>query len=332
MDPFRMRKIGNTDIEVTSLGFGGASLGNMYTPVDDAAAIEAIRTACEGKIRYFDTAPMYGFGKSERLYGEALKNFSRQSFRLSTKVGRLIVRGAATPDTEQTPFVGITDAHPVFDYSRSGILKSLEESRKRLNIERIDIVYIHDPDVNDSYRQALKEAYPVLDDLRRQQVIGAVGVGMNQAEMLCQFARDADFDCFLLAGRYTLLDQVALRELLPLCQKKTISIVIGGAYNSGILATGAVPGAHYNYAPAPPEIMDKTRRIQAVCDRWHVPLKAAALQFPFGHPTVVSNIPGTRTKARFDENLALMTHPIPGDFWAELKAEGLLIEDAPVPS
>ena len=332
MDPFKLRKIGNTDIEVTCLGFGGASLGNMYTPVDDAAAVEAIRTACANRIRYFDTAPLYGFGKSERLYGEALRNISRQSFILSTKVGRLIVKGAAKPDTEQTPFVGITDVHTVFDYSRSGILKSLEESRKRLNIERIDIVYIHDPDVKDSYRQALEEAYPVLDDLRRQGVIGAVGAGMNQAEMLRDFARDADFDCFLLAGRYTLLDQVALRELLPLCLKKRISIIIGGAYNSGILATGAVPGAHYNYAPAPPEMMDKTRRIQAVCDRWHVPLKAAALQFPFGHPTVVSNIPGTRTKARFEENLALMTHPIPADFWAELKAEGLLVENAPVPS
>lgn len=331
MDPFKRHRIGSTDIEVTCLGLGGASMGNMYTVAQDEVALDAVKYAYDTEVRYFDTAPMYGFGKSERLYGQALKNVPRDTFVLSTKVGRLIVDGKSTPETEETPFVDMTDVHPVFDYSREGILRSLDDSRKRLGIDKFDIVYIHDPDVNDSFQQALDEAYPTLDELRSQNVIGAVGVGMNEAKMLYDFATNADFDCFLLAGRYTLLDQIALQELLPLCQKKNISIIIGGAYNSGILATGAVEGAHYDYAPASSEIMEKTRRIESVCARYDVSLKAAALQFPFGHSTVVANIPGVKTRERFKENVSLMTDRIPADFWAELKAEKLLVEDAPIP-
>lgn len=331
MDPFKRHRIGSTDIEVTCLGLGGASMGNMYTVAQDEVALDAVKYAYDTEVRYFDTAPMYGFGKSERLYGQALKNVPRDTFVLSTKVGRLIVDGKSTPETEETPFVDMTDVHPVFDYSREGILRSLDDSRKRLGIDKFDIVYIHDPDVNDSFQQALDEAYPTLAELRSQNVIGAVGVGMNEAKMLYDFATNADFDCFLLAGRYTLLDQIALQELLPLCQKKNISIIIGGAYNSGILATGAVEGAHYDYAPASSEIMEKTRRIESVCARYDVSLKAAALQFPFGHSTVVANIPGVKTRERFKENVSLMTDRIPADFWAELKAEKLLVEDAPIP-
>ncbi len=297
-------------------------------------------SAYETKVRYFDTAPMYGFGKSEKLFGSVLNDQPRDSFVLSSKVGRLIMAGKPAPQPEDTGFetdedtcfVEINDAHSVFDYSRDGVLRSLEESRKRLGIDKIDIVYIHDPDVNDSYKQALEEAFPTLAELKSQGVIGAVGAGMNQAEMLFDFAKNADFDCFLLAGRYTLLDQIALKELLPLCQKKNISIIIGGAYNSGILATGAVEGAHYNYAPAPPEIMEKTRKIEAVCARFNIPMKAAALQFPFGHPTVVSNIPGVKTRERFEENLSLFTYPIPADFWSALKGENLVVAEAPVPA
>ncbi len=332
MDPFELRRISDTQIAVTSLGFGGASMGNMYTVAHDDAAVQAIRGAYEAKVRYFDTAPMYGFGKSERLYGSVLKKQPRDSFVLSTKVGRLIVAGDPTPESENTPFVELDNVYSVFDYSRDGVLRSLEESRKRLGIDRIDIVYIHDPDVRDCFKQALEEAFPTLADLKRQGIIGAIGAGMNQAEMLCDFAKNADFDCFLLAGRYTLLDQIALKELLPLCLKKNISIIIGGAYNSGILATGTVEGAHYNYAPAPPEIMAKTRKIEAVCARYNIPMKAAALQFPFGHPTVVSNIPGVKTKKRFEENLSLFSYPIPADFWTALKEEKLLVAEAPVPA
>jgi D-threo-aldose 1-dehydrogenase len=228
--------------------------------------------------------------------------------------------------------VDLPGLHPVFDFSRDGILRSLEESLERLQLERIDILYIHDPDVEDCYEQAIKETYPTLEDLRRQKVIGAIGAGMNQAEMLAQFAREGDFDCFLLAGRYTLLDQIALKELLPLCLEKEISIIIGGPYNSGILATGAREGAYYNYQPAPPEILEKTNRIEEVCARHHVPLKAAALQFPFGHPAVVASIPGTRSKREFEENLALFRHPIPSDLWDELREKKLISEEVPLPA
>jgi len=339
MDPFELRKISDTDIAVTCFGFGGASMGNMYTEARDDEALKAIRSAYEAKVRYFDTAPMYGFGKSERLYGKVLKDQPRDSFVLSSKVGRLIMAGKPTPQPEDkgfeidedTCFVEIDNAYSMFDYSRDGVLRSLEESRKRLGIDKIDIVYIHDPDVNDSFKQALEEAYPTLADLKSQGIIGAIGAGMNQAEMLCDFAKNADFDCFLLAGRYTLLDQIALKELLPLCQQKNISIIIGGAYNSGILATGAIEGAHYDYAPAPPEIMEKTRKIETVCTRFNIPMKAAALQFPFGHPTVVANIPGVKTKDRFEENLSLFAHPVPAEFWAALKEENLIVAEAPVP-
>jgi D-threo-aldose 1-dehydrogenase len=332
MDPFEQCEIANTGIKVTRLGFGGASLGNMYKPADNEEALGAISTAYSRGVRYFDTAPLYGYGKSERLYGTVLKEVPRESFVLSTKIGRLIVDGDPTPETEKTPFVDLPGRYPVFDFSRDGILRSLEESLERLQLDRVDIIYIHDPDVEDCYEQAIKEAYPTLEDLRRQKIIGAIGAGMNQAEMLTQFAREGDFDCFLLAGRYTLLDQIALDELLPLCFEKEISIIIGGAYNSGILATGAREGAHYNYQPAPPEIIEKTKRIEKVCARYHVPLKAAALQFPFGHPAVVANIPGTRSKGRFEENLALFRHPIPPDLWDELREKKLISEKAPLPS
>ncbi len=332
MDPFQLREIGNTGLRVTCLGFGGASLGNMYRPADADEAVRAISSAYRRGVRYFDTAPMYGFGKSERIFGAALKDLPRESFVLSSKVGRLILKGTPSAGSEKTPFVDLPGLHPVFDYSRDGVLRSIEESLKRLQLDRIDIAYIHDPDVEDSYDQALGETYPTLDELRRQGTVKAVGVGMNQAEMLERFAREADFDCFLLAGRYTLLDQIALQQLLPLCLEKGISIVIGGAYNSGILATGAREGAHYNYAPAPPEILEKTRRLEEICLRHGVPLKAAALQFPFGHPAVVSNIPGTRSVKRFEENLTLMKHPIPDEFWAELRSRGLIAAEAPLPA
>jgi D-threo-aldose 1-dehydrogenase len=209
-------------------------------------------------------------------------------------------------------------------------LRSLDESLERLGLDYIDIVYIHDPD--DHYESALNQAFPALAELRSQGVIKAVGAGMNQAEMPTEFARHADFDCFLLAGRYTLLDQIALKELFPICEQKNISIIIGGPFNSGILATGPVEGAHYNYLEAPPEIMERTRRLQSVCERYQVSLKAAALQFPMFHPVVAANIPGTRLKSRFLENLKLFTEKIPMDFWAELKSLGLIDPESPTPS
>ena len=217
---------------------------------------------------------------------------------------------------------------PVFGYSRDGILRSLEESLQRLKLDRADIVYIHDADYH--WEQAIGEAFPTLAELRSQGVIKAVGAGMNQWEMEARFAREGDFDCFLLAGRYTLLDQSSLPEFMPLCVEKNISVVLGGPYNSGILASDLSPNATFDYKVAPPEIFAKARNIKAVCDRHDVPLKAAALQFGLLHPAVAATIPGPRSVAEIDENFAMVQHPIPSDLWAELKHDGLIAADAPV--
>ncbi len=231
-----------------------------------------------------------------------------------------------------------------FDYSRDSILRSLDESLERLNLSRIDLVYVHDPDrcisidlnfdpnQETDYRQVVDETFPALAELRSQGVIGAIGVGINQWQMLCDFARTADFDCFLLAGRYTLLEQNAIIELLPLCQAKQIRIVVGGPYNSGILASGPVDGAYYNYAAAPRDVMKKTGEIEAVCRRHGVALAAAALQFPFGHPSVVAVIPGARSVAELEENVAHFETEIPSQMWQELRTLGLLHPQAPLPS
>jgi D-threo-aldose 1-dehydrogenase len=329
MDPFKLSGIGNTGLKVTQFGLGGAALGNLYASVSDSEGRETIETAYQEGVRYFDTAPFYGLGRSEELFGQVLRQHERSEFVLSSKAGRLLVDGEIDPD-EYMPFVDIPKKHPVFDFSRDAILRSLDESLERLGLDYIDIVYIHDPD--DHYESALNQAFPALAELRSQGVIKAVGAGMNQAEMPTEFARHADFDCFLLAGRYTLLDQIALKELFPICEQKNISIIIGGPFNSGILATGPVEGAHYNYLEAPPEIMERTRRLQSVCERYQVSLKAAALQFPMFHPVVAANIPGTRLKSRFLENLKLFTEKIPMDFWAELKSLGLIDPESPTPS
>src|SRR5947209_4555710 len=207
-------------------------------------------------------------------------------------------------------------------------MRSVEESLARLGMDRIDILHIHDPD--DHYEEAISGAYRALDRLRAGGSIAAIGAGMNQAEMLARFAREADFDCFLLAGRYTLLDQIALRELLPLCVERDIAVIAGGVYNSGILANPG-PGAHYDYTPAPPELIERAQRIEAVCSRHGVPLKAAAIQFPLGHPAVACVVIGSRSVAELEENVDMFRHPIPADLWQELKFERLLPEEAPVP-
>jgi D-threo-aldose 1-dehydrogenase len=335
MNPLATRIIGKSDLSVTALGLGGTSHGNMYKALSEEKALEVIAYAYDFGIRYFDVAPLYGYGRSERLFGQYLKTVPRNSFVLSTKVGRLIGKRSPGETVDKgrnaEVFVDCQNYYAKFDFSRDGILRSIEESLNRLQLDDIDIIHIHDPDYENCYEQALNETFPTLAELRDKKVIGAIGAGMNQAEMLTDFAKNADFDCFLLAGRYTLLDQIALKELLPLCAKKNIGIIIGGAYNSGILATGAVEGARYNYKPAPIEIMEKTRRIETVCNHHKVPMKAAALQFPFGHPAVVTNIPGTGSIERFKENIEMMQYPIPLDFWAELKHEKLISENTPIP-
>tara|TARA_Y100000814_G_scaffold122794_1_gene88058 strand:- start:30563 stop:31501 length:939 start_codon:yes stop_codon:yes gene_type:complete len=303
--------IPNTDVQVTQLGMGGAPLQDKWgTTREDA--LGALRTAYDGGVRYFDTAPFYGSGSSEIYNGEFLSSISRNSFVLSSKVGRLI-----QPDKTAT-----------FNYSREDVLKSIEESLTRLNLDSIDILFIHDPD--DHYEEALTQAYPTIAELKSQGVIKAIGVGMNQWEMLAKFAKEADFDCFLLAGRYTLLDHSALDEFMPLCLEKNIGVIIGGPYNSGVLASDLKTETTYFYEPAPDDIVTKTRAIKEICERYQVPLKAVALQFGLKHPAVISTIPGPRNSDHMLENIKMSQVDINPDLWEELKHENLIDNNCPL--
>lgn len=330
MNPLAKVQLGRTKLQVTRLGLGGAPLGGLYKDLSEEAATATVRRALELGINFFDTAPLYGCGKSEQRLGRGLAGVPRGSIVVATKVGyALFPQDAVRDENVFFPFDNPPPLRPTFDFSYDAVMRSFEESLKRLSLDRIDILHIHDPD--DHWEQAIQRGYPALHKLRTQGRIGAVGAGMNQAAMLARFAREGEFDCFLLAGRYTLIDHTALPELLPLCAQKRISIILGGPYNSGILATGARPGATFNYVAAPPELLEKVRRIEAVCAKYSVPLKAAALQFPLAHPAVAAVIPGARSVAEVEENFRLLSHPIPAEFWAELRQENLLPPEAPVP-
>jgi D-threo-aldose 1-dehydrogenase len=318
--------LGRTALTVTRFGLGTAPLAGLFEAVDEATGVGVIERAWESGIRFFDTAPLYGHGLAEMRLGKVLKQKPRDEFTLASKVGRLL-RADALPEPGQS-WRGTPPVNPVFDFSYDGVMRSFEESMERLGLDRIDILHIHDPD--NHYDAALAGAYRALDRLRSDGAIGAVSAGMNQAEMLTRFAREGDFDCFLLAGRYTLLDQVALKELLPECIKRGIAIIAGGVYNSGILADPK-PGAHYNYQTAPAELLERARRIRDVCTRNGVPLKAAATQFPLGHPAVTCVVVGCRNAAQLDESLAMFEFEIPPQLWRDLKAERLLPADAPTP-
>ena len=331
--------LGRTGLVVTRLGFGGASIGGLFSDVADDDAIATVRHAWDLGVRLFDTAPLYGYGASERRVGRALSDRPRDDYVLSTKVGRLVRDEAAIPgdaDIDRQVLDGIEDAfyvrrqpvRLVFDYSADAVRRSLEESLERLGLDRIDVAFIHDPD--DHWLAAISEAWPALERLRSEGVIRAVGAGMNQSAMLARFARETDMDVLLVANRYTLLDQGALDELLPACLEHRIAVLVGGIMNSGVLADPR-PGSRFDYAPAPPEILERARRLGEVCARHDVPLRAAAMQFPLAHPAVVSLVAGVRTLTHLDEYPALLAHEIPPDLWAELRAEGLLAADAPVP-
>jgi D-threo-aldose 1-dehydrogenase len=335
MDPTQRVPLGKTPLSVTVLGLGTAPLGGLFNSVPDEAAHAVVQHAYDLGLRMYDTAPLYGYGSAERRLGHVLAQQPRDEFMLATKVGRLIRSPEAVRDGLDAggagQFRGAPPLVPVFDFSYDGVMRSFEESLERLGVDRIDILHIHDPD--DYFEQALSGAYRALDKLRSEGTIKALGSGMNQAEMLARFAREADFDCFLVAGRYSLLDQAALPELLPICEQKGIAIIIGGVYNSGILANLGNPEREtFNYQPAEQRWVDKARRIKSVCDRHGVPLQAAALQFPLAHPAVATVLTGARTTDELDQNATFMRHPIPSDLWQELKAEGLLPEEAPTPS
>lgn len=306
--------LGRSGVTVTRLGLGTAALGGLYTAVEDGAAAAVLDRAVELGIGYLDTAPRYGSGTAERRLGSWLRDARRPAPVLSTKVGRVLV---PEPGAHTGHFAHGAGYRQVFDFSADGVRRSLDDSLDRLGVDRVDVVYLHDPD--DHADQALREAYPVLHELRSQGVVGAVGVGMNQTAVPARFVRETDLDVVLLAGRYTLLDRSGADELLPQCLQRGVAVVVGGVYNSGVLAD-PTPGAHFDYEPAPPAVLATARRLRDVAAAHGVPLKAAAVQFPFRHPAVSCVLTGARSVAELDENVAMLAHPVPEQAWADLDA------------
>jgi D-threo-aldose 1-dehydrogenase len=342
MDPFLKRRVGRTALEVTQLGMGGASLGDAREIYPEAQVEGTLEAAHVAGIGYFDTSPWYGAGKSELRFGRVLRTKPRDSFVLSTKVGRVYFRPSDAATYSHPRWVGGLPFDLRFDYTRDGVLKSYEQSLIRLGINTVDALLIHDLDPRhqkseEGVAAALAQldaggGYRALAALKEEDQIKAIGAGVNHVGMIPRFLERFEIDFFLVAMPYTLLDQEALDGELPLCGERGVSVVIGAPFASGILARGPAPGALYRYAPAEPEILVKAQRIAAVCARHNVPLAAAALQFPFGHPSVVSIIPGPVTTEEVRLNLAWMRMPIPGALWEELKREGLIRQDAPVPT
>ncbi|HZD99198.1 MAG TPA: aldo/keto reductase [Micromonosporaceae bacterium] len=326
MNPFEQVSLGRTDVRVTRLGLGLAPIGGLYRPVGDETAAATVDTAWAHGIRFFDTAPLYGSGRSERRTGAALADRDRSAYTLATKVGRLLV---PSPDVENPGmWAEPTGAEPVFDFSAAGTRRSYQQSLDRLGVDAVDILHIHDPDQH--FEAAMSGARRALVALRGEGRVRAVSAGMNQSAMLTDFARTGDFDCFLLAGRYTLLDQSGLADLLPECASRGIAVIAGGVYNSGILADPA-PGATYDYQPASDTMLAKARAIQDVCKRHGVPLRAAALQFPLGHPSVASVLIGARSPAEVDDAVAMANVEIPGQLWRDLVSAGLLVAGVATP-
>lgn len=332
MTPLPKARLGRSQVEVTTLGFGAAAVGGLYRPVEEETAVGAFEAAWQAGIRHFDTAPHYGLGLSERRLGAWLRGKPRAEYVVSTKVGRLLEPYGGENDA---PVDDLANGFSVpathrrrWDFSADGIRRSLEESLVRLGLDRVDLVLIHDPD--DHGEQAFNEAYPALERLRAEGVVGAIGAGMNQAEMLTRFATDTDMDVVLCAGRYTLLEQPALTALLPAAAARGTSVIVGGVFNSGLLAA---PGrdATYNYAAVPDQLLARALRMQEITESYGVPLRAAAARFPFGHPAVTSVLIGARSAAEVADAVTLYERPLPAALWESLRSEGLLGADAPVP-
>lgn len=325
MEPAEVRSIGHA-VSVTRLGLGTAPLGGLYEAVPDGDARGAVSSALSLGIRYVDTAPLYGYGLAERRLGAALRGVERDSFTISTKVGRLVRPGGGRPEGD--PYRGAPPASAVFDFSREGVLRSLEDSMRRLRLDRLDVVYVHDPD--DHADAALDGAFPALLELRAGGVIGAVGAGMNQVGGLARFVEETDLDVVLCAGRYSLLDQSADRGLLRACEQRGVAVILGGVFNSGILADPSGQ-QRYDYRPAGAAVVARVGRLQEVCAGHAVPLRAAALQFAAAHPAVASVLVGCRSAAEVADCWDLARLPIPREMWECLLSEGLLPSDVPLP-
>ena len=311
---------------MTQLGLGCAPIGNLYEGISDDDATAVVDAAHAAGIRFFDTAPLYGHGLSERRLGAALRSFPRDELTVSTKVGRVLVPDAPRGRGAPTIFVDVPSVHPVFDFSADGVRRSLDASLERMGLDRVDIVHVHDPD--DHAEEALAGAFPALRRLRDEGVVGAIGAGMNQAPMLTRFVREAGVDCVLLAGRYTLLDQTGIDELLPLCEQEGVSVIAAGVYNSGLLADPK-PGAPFFYAPAPAAVVERARLLASHCANHGVPLTAAAIQLPKAHPAVTCVLTGVRSADELRANVADFDRPIPPELWTDLRRAGLLDERVP---
>ena len=329
-----------TGVELSTLGFGGAPLGELFDPVSETEAQETLQAAWDAGIRYYDTAPFYGYGKSEHRLGHFLRQQERKDFILSSKVGRVLTATRDLDSFDKGGWIGGLPFDYRFDYSYDGIMRSWEDSLQRLGLSSIDVLLIHDLDsfFHDSEQrfsahvnQLITSGWRALDELRSQGLIKAVGTGLNRMGALPRLIDAVDLDLSIVAMPYTLLDQEVLEEEFPLCEEHGVRIVIGAVFASGILVSGPTEGARYAYDTASPEILDKTRRIQEVCQRHDVPLPAAAMQFPLGHPLVSAIIPGAMKPSHIQTNAKWFQHEIPADMWAELKTEGLLCEDAPTP-
>ncbi len=342
MTTLKRRKVGRTKLEVTELGLGGAPMGGFRATISDAEAVKLTDDGYDAGIRYFDTSPYYGYGRSELRMGAALREKPRDSYVLSTKIGRVM---HAMKPGEKPPADfrenGLPGFAPVFDYTYDGVMRSLEHSHLRLGLQKIDIALIHDVDfwttkdravLEERFRTVMDSGYRALDELRRAGIISAIGVGINEADTSTRFIKAGDFDCMLLAGRYTLLEQGALEEFLPECTKRHVSVILGGPYNSGILTGNVKPGATHDYVAAPAALIEKAQKIEAVCTRHGVPLGAAAMQFPLFHPAVCAVIPGALSTAEVKQNVAHMGVKIPVELWSELKREKLLDPAAPTPN
>ncbi len=337
MNPFDTVPVGPYNLPVTRLGLGGGPLSGMvhadglYGGTSYDEAVRTVERAYELGIRYFDTSPVYGHGRSEVRLGHALAAKPRDSFVLSTKVGRVLDPKPGGNTSTDNPD-GLPELIHVNTFTRDDVLRSIEDSLKRLGMDRIDIIYIHDPDLEEfGERQSNEEAFPALMELREQGVIKAIGSGTNTWELPARFVRRFDLDIMLLAGRYTLLDHSALQEFLPLCVERHVKVAIGGPYNSGILARDLDKPVSFEYAPAPQEIVDRAKKLQAICHHHGVDLRAAALQFVLAHPAVATVIPGAQSLGELEQNVDLMSEHIPDSVWRDMRSEGLIPAEAPTP-
>ena len=326
----RTRTINGTGVSITEIGFGAAVIGNLYRETSDQAAEEAVYAAWQTGVRYFDTAPHYGLGLSERRLGQALKGFPRDEFVVSSKVGRLLVPNPRPTGRDNAEFAVPDDLRRQRDYSRDGVLRSIEATLARTGLDRLDVVYVHDPD--DYWQQAVGEAIPALADLRTQGVLGAIGVGMNQSPMLARFLRETPVDVVMIAGRYTLLAQDALDGALAAAATEGKSVVAVGVFNSGILSRPrAEPGSKFDYEDAPAEVIARANRIAEICEQHGTSLPAAAIAFPLAHPCVVNVTLGMRSAAEVQQNVDAYNTHVPAGLWSDLRAAGLLRPDARYP-